>query len=117
MEGLGSVFLFAAFQIIVVIIALGVLVSKQKCFPKCVKNPFSPKNAWSSSLTFIHATFFEILASASISMILVPYTEYLTPADMVSIYFSFFFTAVIALYLIFVAYFAIFKSGKVSIAS
>lgn len=62
------------------------------------------------NLTFIHGTFFEVLVCVSVSMLMLTYSDYLNSADRVSVYFSFFFGAVLASYCLLLLYFMCAKS-------
>mmetsp|Transcript_32586 Transcript_32586/g.43025 ORF Transcript_32586/g.43025 Transcript_32586/m.43025 type:complete len:110 (-) Transcript_32586:57-386(-) len=65
--GLGSVAIFAALQILKVLLSMMLLRCRLQCPCKWVRKVFSMKHAWSGLLTFIHGTFFTIMVCASVS--------------------------------------------------
>ena len=60
----------------------------------------------------MYNSFFEIMISVTAAMGLVKHWEWLYEPDQTSIYFQFFFAALLVAYLVFVFYFAIVKSSK-----
>ena len=78
LEGLGSIAISASVLILRIVISLMLKNCKGKCRPcKCCEKIFSGSAVWMSSLTFIRATFFEIVVSASISMSMLPFMDFL----------------------------------------
>ena len=63
-----------------------------------------------STLNFIHGTFFEILVCVSTSLSVLKFAKYLNTSDWVSVYLSIFFGLVLIAQILFVAYFSIFKT-------
>ena len=103
LEGLGSIAVFAAIQMGVILVALGLMTCKVNCPCKWAHNIFTRSAAWSTSLIFLNGTFFEILICVSISMSMLPYSnEYLGSSDRVSIGFALLFLALLVAYLGFV---------------
>jgi len=78
LEGLGSIAIFAAIQLAIVLISLMLKSCGRKCPCSCCEKIFSGSAVWISSLTFIHATFFEIVVSASISMSMLLFVDHLS---------------------------------------
>jgi len=79
LEGLGSIAIIAAFQLLRFVISLMLKTCERKRRPcSCCKKIFSGNAVWISSLTFIHATFFEIVVSASISMRMLFFVDHLS---------------------------------------
>ena len=77
--GLGSIAIFAALHLLRVIISLMLKTCEGKCRRfSCCQKFFSGNAVWISSLTFIHATFFEIALSASISMRMLLFVDHLS---------------------------------------
>ena len=78
LEGLGIIAFFAAILLLKVVIWLMLKSCKRNCRPcKCSEKIFSDSAVWMSLLGFIHATFFEIVVSASISMSMLAFMEHL----------------------------------------
>ena len=111
-DGMGSILIFAFAQIILIIVAL--LYQFFNCCPCCsnwAKKTFEMRKVRNDSLNFIHGTFFEIMVCVSVSMKMLKYDKYLNTPDLVSVGLQFFFAAILCLYVLFVTYFTIFKTG------
>ena len=79
LEVIGSIAIIAAIQLLRVLISLMLKTCERKCRSwKCCEQIFSGSAVWMSSLTFINATFFEIVVCASIAMSMLPYVNHLT---------------------------------------
>ena len=106
--GLGSIAVFAFFQILTVIFSLILPL----CICRCnrLREKFSLTKAWQGSLTFLHGTFFEILVCLSISVGMLSYWEYFNEADHASVLLSLFFMLLMIGYLFTVLFFALFRS-------
>ena len=79
LEGLGSIAILASILLLRVVISLMLKTCKRKSRPcTCCEKIFSGSAVWMSSLTFIHATFFEIVVSASISMRMLLFVDHLS---------------------------------------
>ena len=79
LEGLGSIAIFASILLLRVAISLLLKTSGRKCRAcTCCEKIFSGSAVWISSLTFIHATFFEIVVCASISMRMLLFLDHLS---------------------------------------
>ena len=63
-----------------------------------------------STLNFIHGTFFEILVCVSTSLSVLKFSKYLNTSDWVSVYLSIFFGVVLIAQIFFVIYFTLFKT-------
>ena len=78
LEGLGSISILALLLLLKIVISLMLKSCKRNCRPcKCCEKIFSVSAVWMSALTFIRATFFEIVVSASISMSMLLYMDQL----------------------------------------
>ena len=110
--GLGSIAVFALLQVCTILFTMGLQICKCPC--KSLRKSFSNAKAWSSSLIFIHGTFFEILVCVSISMSMVPFWEFFNKVDHASIGITFVFLAILIGYLAFVVFFVVFKSGALA---
>ena len=113
LKGLGSIGVFAAIQLTVILIAL--LTCRIRCPCKWAREAFSGEAVWSGSLAFIHGTFFEILITATISFGMTQYWDHFNSADHTSIVLTYVFYVILGLYLLFVLYFILFKSGKLTL--
>lgn len=114
LEGLGSIGIFAFLQFLTIIVAFFLRVLSIKCPCKWGQKTFSSSAVWSSTLTFVHGTFFEILVCVSISMSMVRFWDFYKSADHTSISISIVFLILLAAYLGFVAYFAVYKSHQMA---
>jgi len=79
LKGIGSIAIFASILLLRVVISLMLKTCEGKC-RRCsfCEQIFSGRAVWMSSLTFIHATFFEIVVSASISMRMLLFVDHLS---------------------------------------
>ena len=78
--GLGSIAIFAALQIMIIMVALFVLGTRMRCPCKWGRKKFKSDNVRGTSITFIHGTFFEILVSCSVSnLMLQQYSNWEVP--------------------------------------
>ena len=115
MLGLGSIAVFAGLQLGMVLIAFGLRVCRVNCPCKSIRDTFAASAVWSSSLMFIHGTFFEITVCVSISMSMIPFLKYenlLNDADSLSCTFALLFSTIMIAYIAYVFYFLCFKSSK-----
>ena len=67
-DSMGSIIIFAIFEILYVVIAILIVMCGCRVTTKCLKQKFEVHTVRSSSIMFIHGTFFEILICVSISM-------------------------------------------------
>ena len=111
---IGSIAIFAAIQLAVVLISLMLKICGLECPCKRGREIFSGSSVWTSSLTLIHGTFFEIVVATSISMSMVSFIEYFRTSDKISITCSLFFIAIIIAYIFFVVYLVCFKSRQLT---
>lgn len=75
------------------------------------KKTLTIKEFSDSSLNLIHGTFFELVICVSCSMWTLPYSDYFTDADWVSVVLQFIFAAIALCYVLFVTYFTVAKTG------
>ena len=93
--------------------ALGLRICRVTCPCKSVQETLAVSAVFSSTLTFIHGTFFEIIVCVSVSMSMIPFLQrdnLLNDADRLSCAFAIFFGAIMAAYTSFVLYFLACKS-------
>ena len=107
---LGSVGVFAAIQVFFVLITTLVIVTRLQQACKCCQRRFSFQLAWLTSLTFIHGVFLEVAVASSISLNLLPLTDYLNDADNFSFYVGLAFMGILICFVAFVAFFTLCKS-------
>ena len=107
---LGSIGVFAAIQVFFVLITSIMVVTRLTQACKFCQKIFSIKIAWLTFLTFIHGVFLEVAVASSISLNLLPLTDYLNDADKFSLYLSIAFMGILICFVAFVAYFAVCKS-------
>ena len=92
---------------------------KQKCGLQChfkmCKAPCNPTNAWFFIISFIEGTFFELMVCISVSVRSLTLMKYLKRVDYFSIANHFIIFIVVALFVIFVAYFTVFRMPKLQI--
>ena len=113
--GLGSIGMFAALQLILVMLALMCMRCRHQLPTKWLRALLAGPAVWASSLAFIHGTFFEILVSLAVNEQMVQYYEYWTEADHVSIITAFFFAFLLLCYLVFVLFFVCCKTQNLAL--
>ena len=111
---IGSVIIFALIQMIVILITALVAACRKKIPVKCIRKSFTVKQTRSSSVTFMHATFFDLAISSFTCMTMVEYWDFFDAADKVSIQIAILFIIFVAAYLGFAFFFACFRSKKVA---
>ena len=104
LEGLGSIAIIASLLLLRAVISPALRICERNCSCTCCEKTFSSSAVWMSSLTFIHATFYEIVVCASISMRMLLFVDHLSYADKVSIGIAFFSSAIIFWYILFNGY-------------
>ena len=114
LEGLGSIFLFAGLQIVIILISSAMLVCRSNCPCRFLRKIFSAEVVWHSSLAFLHGTFFEISICACTSLSMLPHWNFLTKSDHLSIGSAILFLAILITYLGFFTYFALCKSRNLA---
>ena len=108
---LGSIGIFAAIQVFFVLITAIMVVTRLRQACKCCQKLFSFKIAWLTFLTFIHGVFLEVAVASSISLNLLPLTDYLNDADKFSLYIGIAFLVILVCFVAFMAYFIVCKSS------
>lgn len=111
-DGMGSILVFAIFQIFALLLAIGIAALKVKCCLKC-RSFAKMETQTTGMLDLIHGTFFECLVCVSMSMRMFEYDEFLVDADRVSLGFTCAFAVILVLYIALIVYFMAFKSPKV----
>ena len=106
--GMGSIIVFAAFQFALILFTCGIRTCR--CPFNKLRDHFTYKKAWSSSLTFIHGTFFETMVCVSISTGMLKFWDFFETVDHVSVITASLFLLIIVGYLIVVIYFTFFKA-------
>ena len=113
--GLGSIAIFAALQIAIILIAIFIVSTRIRCPCKWGRKKFKSDNVRGTTIAFIHGTCFEILVSCSVSnLMLEKYSDWEVP-DKVSIISGLVFYAFLAVYLLFGIYFVCFKTSDLAL--
>ena len=107
---MGSILVFAFIQIFTGFLVLGFLPCIGRIKIKWILKNLTGIAYLTSTLNFIHGTFFEILVCVSISLSSLKFAQYLNTSDWVSVYLSIFFGVILLVQILFVAYFTIFKT-------
>ena len=110
---MGSILLVGLFTAIIGMLSL--LLTILRCKIKC--QSLQPNEVLQSSVIFMMGTFFENLVCISISMQMLTYYEVLNSADKMSIAFQFIFLVAVAVFIVYVTYFALVVSPKIVMLS
>ena len=113
-ENMGSIFVFAFIQIVLILSSLVWHRLRKFCCHARYQGKFLVANQAQNGLIFIHGTFFEILLCVSVVVAMLPYWEWLNGADRFSLYVAGFFALILASYLLFVLFFAITKAKLIT---
>ena len=92
---MGSIMIFALVKIFIGFIVLCLHPIMGKIKNNYIRNNYSLKAYFESTLRFLHGTFFEICVCVSISMSMLKFKSFLNFSDWVSVAASFFFAVIL----------------------
>ena len=108
---LGSIFIFAAIEVINVLLSVLLIPCLHRIPIPWVRKFFSTNSSLSSALTFIHGTFFEIMVCAATSTIYVEFWDMITRPDKLSLVIGMIIIIMLCCYLFLGFYFFLIKAG------
>lgn len=79
--GMGSIIVFAALEILLLLVSLMVKPCLHRCPCKWVRENLSTAKIWDNSLTFIHGTFFSIMICSAVSKSMAEYYDEFETVD------------------------------------